>query len=110
MLCITGYLYNVYDFHVYGWLLLSTASEGWGKVMFSVCSHLGGGGTYLGWGGTYLDQGSTYLGQGSTYLGQGVPILAGGYLPWPGVGIPHDGGTPIQGWGTHCQVRMGDIP
>ena len=27
--------------------LLPPASEGWGKVMFLVCSHLGGGGTHI---------------------------------------------------------------
>ena len=73
---------------------LPTASEGWGKVMFSVCSHLNGvptlaGGTYLGWEGVPTLAGGTYLGL-EGYLpwpGRGwrVPTLPGGYLPWPGM-------------------------
>ena len=63
-------------------VLLPPASEGWGKVIFSVCSHLWGGGRYpirgLAWRG-----------------GGGYPVsgLGGGGYPVPGLG----GG----GGGTH---------
>ena len=78
--------------------MLPSASEGWRKVIFSVCVSVnyggrgyvpwtsGGGGTYLGWmGRVYLPwMGEGYLpwtkGRG-TYLGHGV-----GYLPWMGMG------------------------
>ena len=40
-------------------VLLPTASKGWGKVMFSVCSHRGGGGTPArSRRGGYLSQGT----------------------------------------------------
>ena len=93
------------------------ASEGWGKVMFSVCSHLGGGGypypimlcnisqNAMGqpggtlWGGTLA---GGYPGQGGTLAG-GVPwpggTLAGGYPARSSQGVPC-GGYPGQGEGT----------
>ena len=50
--------------------LLPTASEGWGKIMFSVCSYL-----ELSWpGGTYPGQGTD--GGWGIYPGQGVHTLA----------------------------------
>ena len=64
---------------------LPNASKGWGKVMFSVCSHpgvptlTGGRGTYPGqvqMGCTYPDQGDTYPGQ--VQMGGGVPSLTRG--------------------------------
>ena len=93
--------------------LLPTASEEWGKAMFSVCSHpgvptlagvptLGGGVPTLAGEGTYLGQGRYLPWLGGFLLWMGVPIWGGdrgptlargvptlmgegGYLPWPGV-------------------------
>ena len=87
--------------HIYR--LLPTASEGWGKVMFSVCSHPGrGGGTYLGQAEPTLTRGGclpwpgrdTYLGWGGGVptLARGVHTLARGYLPWLGGYLPWPGG------------------
>ena len=90
-----------------GCWFLPPASEGWGKVMFSVCSHLGGvpishnalqhfpechgaagGGTLPG------PAGGGYPGQGG-YPGGGVPWRG---VPWPGGtlagGVPWPGGVP----------------
>ena len=61
-------------------------SEGWGKVIVSVCSHFGGGGTWssLGQGGF---PGLRFLGRGgprSQIFGGGVPglrFLGGGGVP-----------------------------
>ena len=99
-----------------------------GKVLFSqvsVCSHLGGGGTYLpgrwggvptlrsGWGGVPTQLwtgGGTYLGQGGYLLSSGrggVPTLARvGGVPtqlWTGgvptlAGVGEEGYLPWLGW------------
>ena len=82
-------------------------SEGWGKVIVSVCSHLGGGvpiqDPALDWGGG-PDPGSS-LGQG-----EGVPIQdpaldRGGsrsrIQPWRGGG-PHPGSS--LGWGVPSRL------
>ena len=86
---------------------LPTASEGWGKAMFSVCSHPGGGGG------------------GGTYLGgcRRVPTLARGYLLWPGecitlAGLPGQlpwlGGEGYLPWWGYLlptrQARTGGTP
>ena len=99
--------------------ILPPASEGWGKVIFSVCSHLWGGGYPIpgllrtlsqvcGWGGYPIPG-----------LG-GVPHLKSGWgVPHPRSwwGVPHPrsgwGGTPSQVWvgGTPSQVWMvGGVP
>ena len=64
-------------------LLITARIRRMGKVMFSVCLHLGG-----------------YPGQVQTGGGGGVirPGLDGGGIPWSGP----DGGYPSQGWGTPC--------
>ena len=59
---------------------LLPASEGWGKVTFSVCSHIWGGYPIQVWGG-------------------GVPwpgLECGGEYPILGVGVPQPG---LDGWG-----------
>ena len=76
-------------FHVlFFYLSLPPASEGWGKVIFSVCSHL------RGWGGS----GRWYPRPRSGGGGVPQPGLDGeGGVPWPGL----DGGgcTPARsGW------------
>ena len=96
--------------------LLPPASEGWGKVLFSVCQSIprrGGGGTRsslgggsrssLGWGGTRSSLGrggvliQPWMG-GYPNLGWGVPHLQGVPQPWTG-------GYPISGEGVpHLQV------
>ena len=80
---------------------LPPASEGWGKVIFSVCSHLQGGG--------YPISGL----RGVPHLRSGVPHLRseGGY-PISGQGVPHlrsEGGYPISGlrWGGGTLARSG---
>ena len=117
--------------------LLPPASEGWGKVMFSVCSHLGGypypimlcnitqnamgqpggyparssrGGTLPGGtlAGGYPGGGVTWPGG---YPGWGYPgqggTLAGGY---PGWGVPWPGGVPSQdNIGSTCYMA-GSMP
>ena len=79
---------------------LPPASEGWRKVMFSLCPPFGGGVPCLrsGWGGGTLSQ---------VWMG-GYPISGlGGGCPIPGL----DGGYPIpgldRGTPTWSQVRMG---
>ena len=76
-------------------------SEGWGKVIFSVCPHLpwgGGGTTSQVWVGGYPISG---LGRGGPGGGGGTPsqVQVGGY-PIPG---PGRGGTPSQ-------VQVGGYP
>ena len=113
------------------WSLLPTACEGWGKVMFSVCSHpkgvpilAGGGCTYLGQvqtGGTYPSQGVPTLAWARWGVrpipARGVPTLARfrwGYLPWPG-GNPKVGtllakvGNPL-GIGHHMEYAAVGMP
>ena len=66
-------------------LSLPPASEGWGKVLFSVCL-------------------SVHI------LGGGTPVRSGGGVPHPRSG---EGGTPSQVWpegGTPSQVWMGIPP
>ena len=84
--------------------LLPPASEGWGKVIFSVCPHLGGRGGYPipGLGGGTLSQ---------------VCVWGGGVLhPRSGWGVPCPrsgwGGTLSQVWvgGTLSKVWMGGYP
>ena len=102
--------------------LLPIASEGWGKVMFSVCPHLVGGGGYpdqvqregyprqvwpTGGGGTH----PRYTPQPGQ---DGDPSQGGAHLqyppPWPG----HDWGcTPVRGHPSGVplgQVKMGVTP
>ena len=55
--------------------LLPPASEGWGKVMFSVCSHLGGGGSVQPAGGGSVQPGG---GQSSWWGGGSVQPAGGG--------------------------------
>ena len=88
--------------------LLPPASEGWGKVIFSVCSHLRGGGVTcpgLDGGRGYPIQVWMVGGYPISGLGWGVPHLrsgVGGY-PISGQRVPHlrfgMGGTPSQVWG-----------
>ena len=88
---------------------LPSASEGWGKVTFSVCSHLWGG---VGWGGTLARSGvwgeypMPVVGVPQPGLdGGGYPIPGLGWgVPWPGL----DGGgvIPSQGQGVPSQVWM----
>ena len=103
--------------------LLPPASEGWGKVIFSLCvsvhTLMGGGVPHLrsGWVGT---PSQVWLG------GYPIPGLAGGY-PISGLagGVPHlrsgwgelphlrSGGYPISGLGrggTPSQVWVGGVP
>ena len=72
--------------------LLPPASEGWGKVIFSVCSHLRGGGGYpipgLWIGGDTPSQ----VGVGDTMSqvwveGYPIPGLGGGVYPVPGLWV-----------------------
>ena len=85
-------------------------SEGWGKVIFSLCVSVhteGGGGTYLGWVGEgylpwmggggvpTLDRWGRWIGEGVPTLDrEGVPTLDRGrrYLPWMGEGTYLDWG------------------
>ena len=74
---------------------LPPASEGWGKVIFSVCPHLRGGGYPI----SGLGRGVPHPRSG--WWGGGVPHLRSG---WWGGGVPHSrsqwlgGGTPSQVW------------
>ena len=91
---------------------LPPASEGWGKVIFSVCSDLWGGGVVPhpgldGGGGGFTP--SQVLGGGypiQVWMVEGLPhlrISGLGEVPHPGLdggGVPHlrSGGYPIQVW------------
>ena len=107
--------------------LLPPASEGWGKVIVSVCPHLREGGFPVPrLGGGIPHPKSRWRGTPSQVWVWGYPIpgLGGGNLvpgfgggtssqvwvgmyPIPGLG----GGYPIPGWGgTPFQVWVGDIP
>ena len=90
--------------------LLPPASEGWGKVMFSVCSHGGGGGYPYpimlcnitqnamgqpgGGGGTLPGPAG-----GRGYSGRGGTLAGGGGVPWLGGG----GGTQL---GQHREYLL----
>ena len=115
---------------------LPPASEGWGKVIVSVCVSVhtsiggGGGGTYLPrseWGdlpsqaGEYLPS-QVWTGGIPTFPGRGggLPTLARGYLdrgylPWPGGaylgwGIPTlAGGGTYLGWGGYLPWQGGTL-
>ena len=102
---------SAYDFSV----LLLPASEGWGKVLFSVCLSVH---TSI-WGGgrgdpiTDLDRGGTSF---QVQVGGGYPIqLTGGYPIQVMGGTPSqvwmEGGTPCSdlGRGTHL-LDMGWVP
>ena len=70
--------------------LLPPASEGWGKVMFSVCSHLGGGGQVS----QPMEGGG---GSGPASVGGGQVQLAGG----------GGGSGPASGGGGQVQLAGG---
>ena len=83
--------------------LLPTASDGWGKVLFTVCPHLVGGG-YSGrsrWGGTLAR--SDWWG---TPARRRVPLPAG--VPPTGDGVPpgRDGVPPRQGYPPRTGQHM----
>ena len=96
---------------LYGTWLLPTAYVVPGKVMFSVCPHLGGYHGQVRWGG-YPTLGTPHQTWPGVYPGGGVPHLgyppsdlAGGY-PWQRV--PHLGYSPVRpGWGGY---PAGGIP
>ena len=70
---------------------LPPASEGWGKVMFSVCPHLGGG-------GSVQPEGSESSRGGQSSLGGWVSAARGGISPARG-GSVQPGGQSSQGGG-----------
>ena len=87
--------------------LLPPTSEGWGKVIFSVCSHLWGGGypiSGLRWGGTPFQVwgGTPFQVWGGTpsHVWGGIPSQVWG-VPhlwgYPMMGVPHLGGYPMSG-------------
>ena len=90
-------------------ILLPTAFEGWGQVMFSVCPHLGGEGTPARskWGvpPARTDRGVPQPGQ----TGGGVPQPGlMGEVPQPGPDMDTWGGVPHGRDGVPSdQVRMG---
>ena len=115
------------------WLLeplLPTASEGWGKVMFSVCPHLGGypsqvqagGGTRARFSRGVPPVGVPQAGPGSGTptedypnggtLTKGVPLTRGPHLRYPQLdldwGIPQWGVTPMRGV-PHLRYPLGQI-
>ena len=81
-------------------ILLPPASEGWGKVMFSVCLHLGGGVSPAGWGGGGSGPagrgggGSGPAGRGGDQVSQ--PMGGGGSGQ---VSQPTGGGGVRSSWG-----------
>ena len=83
-------------------LLLPPASEGWGKVLFSVCQFtLGGGGTYFPADGGGGGQVPTF----QLMEGGGYPYLSAdrGYLPWTGGGVGYLPWVKSIPWvGTPC--------
>ena len=117
-------LFNVNDVTSYqfsiriGWEakacdLLPPASEGWGKVMFSVCSHLGGGG---------LGQSADGGGGGQVQPGGGGQVSqptegGGGQVSQPtgggGVRSSRGRGGQSAGWGGGVSILRplaGDMP
>ena len=78
--------------------LLPSASEGWGKVMFSVCSPRRGNtpvpGSFQGLWSKVLSRGTPVL------AGRGVPLSWLGGYPRTGQGVSpaRTGGTPSQDW------------
>ena len=110
---------------VSGFSLLPPASEGWGKVIFSVCSHLGGGGVphlrsgvgrypISGGGGVphLRSEVGGYPGQ-VWMVGRGYPIPGLGWgVPQPGLDGGYPPSYPVMGyppdlrWGTP-QPEMG---
>ena len=65
----------------------SLRPEGWGKVMFSVCPHLGGGYPYPIMLCNITQNAMGQLGGGT------LPGPAGGDGGYPGGGVPCQGGT-----------------
>ena len=86
---------------------LPPASEGWGKVIFSVCSHLRGGGVPCprpGLGGYPVPDLGWYPIPG---LGGGYPVPGLGGVPCPRSGVvPH----PRSGWGVPCPRFVWGVP
>ena len=91
-------------------LFLPPASEGWGKVLFSVCLsvHISGGGTHprSGRGGEVPNPRSRW-GEGVPHprsrWGRGYPIPGQDRVPpGPGMGYP-----PDLGQGTHLELGWG---
>ena len=82
--------------------LLPPASEGWGKVLFSVCLsvHISGGGVPQSGLGRRVPQSGLGGTPSQVWVG-GTPSQVWGGTPSPG-GVPHvQGGTPSLG-GTPC--------
>ena len=121
---VKDFKHITFDLNINWCGFLPPASEGWGKVIFSVCPHLRGGGVphpRSGWGvpcprsvaGGYPSQ--VWVGVPIPGLGGGVPCLRSGLgvqYPIPGLdgegvpGVPPSGarsgwwgrGTPSQVW------------
>ena len=103
--------------HIFIHIYLPPASEGWGKVMFSVCSHPGGGG-YTSkvpipfprlWSHVLSGMGVPHSLVPCPFWRATSDLAGGGRVPqsWP-EGVPQDRGTPPartgarpwQEWGT----------